>query len=55
MVAMGGIKPTDVARLRSYALQDKLFAVVAGSAITRAQDPASTIREFLDEIHALAT
>jgi 3-keto-L-gulonate-6-phosphate decarboxylase len=54
LVAMGGIKPADVRRLRPYALQDKLFAVVAGSSITRSHDPAGTVGQFLHELEALA-
>ncbi|MGW2188598.1 orotidine 5'-phosphate decarboxylase / HUMPS family protein [Streptomyces sp. NPDC001719] len=54
MVAMGGITPERVRRLRPYAEAGALFAVVAGAAITRADDPAAVTKRFLEEITALA-
>jgi len=53
LIAMGGLTPADVPRLRRYASADKLFAVVAGASITRSQDPARTAAQFQDEIDKL--
>ena len=54
LIAMGGLKPTDVPRLAPYAATGHLFAVVAGSAITRADDPNAVIEAFQHELARLA-
>ena len=54
IVAMGGMKPDDVARLRTDAEPGQIFAVVAGSAITRSANPNAEIDRFLVEIARLA-
>jgi 3-keto-L-gulonate-6-phosphate decarboxylase len=43
IIAMGGLTPDNVPRLREY---DNLFAIVAGSSITRSTDPAGTVTAF---------
>jgi 3-hexulose-6-phosphate synthase len=53
MIAMGGIQPGDVARLRKYVDRGQIFAIVAGSAITRSPDPNAAIDSFLTEISRL--
>jgi 3-hexulose-6-phosphate synthase len=55
VIAMGGLKPGSVGRLRPYAEKGKLFAVVAGSAITRSKDPNAVVGELLDEIASLGS
>jgi 3-keto-L-gulonate-6-phosphate decarboxylase len=55
IIAMGGLKPGSVRRLRPHARRGKLFAVVAGSAITRSKDPNVAIDEFLGEIASLGS
>lgn len=51
IIAMGGLKPDSVPMLREY---DRLFAIVAGSSITRNADPAGTVTAFQDAIRNLA-
>jgi 3-keto-L-gulonate-6-phosphate decarboxylase len=53
IIAMGGLTPDSVPRLRPYAEDGKLFAVVAGSAITHSDNPHATIDKFLKEIAKL--
>lgn len=53
IIAMGGLSPDSVPRLRPYAQDGKLFAIVAGSAITRSDNPHATIDSFLNEIAKL--
>ncbi len=53
IIAMGGLTPDSVPRLRPYAEEGKLFAIVAGSAITRSDNPHATIDKFLTEIAKL--
>ncbi|GAA3688297.1 3-hexulose-6-phosphate synthase [Lentzea roselyniae] len=53
IIAMGGLKPGNVVELRQYATDDSLFAIVAGSSITRSADPAGVVSAFLDEIEHL--
>lgn len=53
IIAMGGLTPDSVPRLRRYSEEGKLFAVVAGSAITRSDNPHVTIDKFLAEIAKL--
>jgi 3-hexulose-6-phosphate synthase len=53
IIAMGGLTPDSVSRLRPYAQDGTLFAIVAGSAITRSNDPHATIDQFLTEITKL--
>ena len=43
IIAMGGLTPDSVPRLLPYAKEGKLFAIVAGSAITRSDNPHATI------------
>lgn len=50
IIAMGGLKPDNVTELSGYIAEDSLFAVVAGSSITRSDDPTATISAFQDEI-----
>jgi hypothetical protein len=50
---MGGLTPDSVPRLRPYAKEGQLFAIVAGSAITRSDNPHATIDKFLNEIAKL--
>jgi 3-keto-L-gulonate-6-phosphate decarboxylase len=53
VIAMGGMKPNDVERLQRYVDRGQIFAIVAGSAITRSKDPNATIDHFLDELSRL--
>jgi 3-keto-L-gulonate-6-phosphate decarboxylase len=53
MIAMGGLTPDSVPRLRPYAEEGNLFAIVAGSAITRSDNPHAVIDNFLNEIAKL--
>jgi 3-keto-L-gulonate-6-phosphate decarboxylase len=53
IIAMGGLTPDSVSRLRPFAEEGKLFAIVAGSAITRSNDPPATVDKFLTEIAKL--
>lgn len=53
MIAMGGLKPKDVAQLRPYIEANKIFAIVAGSAITGSKEPNKVIDEFLAEIDSV--
>ncbi|MBV8993421.1 MAG: orotidine 5'-phosphate decarboxylase, partial [Pseudonocardiales bacterium] len=53
IIAMGGLTPDSVPRLRPCAEEGKLFAIVAGSAITRSDNPHATIDKFLREIAKL--
>jgi 3-hexulose-6-phosphate synthase len=55
VIAMGGMKPEDVGRLRSYVDRGQIFAIVAGSAITRSEKPNTTIDRFLGELERLET
>jgi 3-hexulose-6-phosphate synthase len=50
IVAMGGLKPDDVTQLREYVDASKLFAIVAGGAITRSPDPPGAVTAFLEGI-----
>lgn len=50
IIAMGGLKPDSVPMLLDY---DRLFAIVAGSSITRSPDPAATVTAFQDAIRTL--
>lgn len=50
MIAMGGLKPKDVVKLKPYVEANKIFAIVAGSAITGSQEPNKVIDQFLEEI-----
>jgi 3-keto-L-gulonate-6-phosphate decarboxylase len=53
VIAMGGFTPEKVPGLRKYVRSGRIFAVVAGSAITRNPDPNAVIDRFLDEIGEL--
>jgi 3-keto-L-gulonate-6-phosphate decarboxylase len=53
VVAMGGFTPEKVRGLREYVRGGRIFAVVAGSAITRAPDPNGVIDRFLEAIEEL--
>lgn len=53
IIAMGGLTPNSVSQLRPYAQDGTLFAIVAGSAITRSTNPHATIDQFLTEIAKL--
>jgi 3-hexulose-6-phosphate synthase len=53
-IAMGGLKPGGLDLLRPHVKSGRLFAVVAGSAITRAPDPAGVVSRLLEEIASLA-
>jgi 3-keto-L-gulonate-6-phosphate decarboxylase len=55
VIAMGGLKPGSVGRLRAHTSGGRLFAVVAGSSITRSKEPNAVIDQFLEEIASLAT
>jgi 3-keto-L-gulonate-6-phosphate decarboxylase len=54
IIAMGGLKPDNVAGLKQYVTDDSLYAVVAGSSITRNPEPTAAITNFLDEIRKLS-
>jgi 3-hexulose-6-phosphate synthase len=53
-IAMGGLKPGGLGRLKPYVRQGRLFAIVAGSAITRAPDPNRVVTQLLEEIDSLS-
>jgi 3-keto-L-gulonate-6-phosphate decarboxylase len=53
VIAMGGLTPGSVRRLRAHTASDRLFAVVAGSSITRSKEPTAVIDEFLGELASL--
>jgi 3-keto-L-gulonate-6-phosphate decarboxylase len=50
IIAMGGLKPDNVSTMHEYVDEDNLFAIVAGSSITRNDDPAGAVSEFRAEI-----
>jgi 3-keto-L-gulonate-6-phosphate decarboxylase len=53
LIAMGGLKPDNVAMLDKYVAEDSLFAIVAGSSITRNDDPVRAVTAFQEEIGKL--
>jgi 3-hexulose-6-phosphate synthase len=53
VIAMGGMKPDDVERLQKYVDRGQIFAIVAGSSITRSKDPNATIDRFQGELARL--
>ncbi|WNZ27720.1 hypothetical protein HJG54_33275 [Leptolyngbya sp. NK1-12] len=53
VVAMGGLKPSNVKDLRPYVAAGKIFAIAVGSAITRSPNPHGAIDQFLNEIEQL--
>lgn len=53
VIAMGGLSPSNVQRLRPHAEAGRLFAIVSGSAITRSADPNGVVAEFLEAIAEL--
>lgn len=53
VIAMGGLKPSNVKNLERYCEQGQIYAVVSGSAITRSGNPCAVIHEFLDAISNL--
>jgi hypothetical protein len=53
IIAMGGLTPDSVRRLRPYAEEGKLYAIVAESAVTRSRNPYATIDQFCNEIEKL--
>ncbi|MDQ3825240.1 MAG: hypothetical protein M3325_05610 [Actinomycetota bacterium] len=53
IIAMGGLTPDSVRRLRPYAEEGKLYAIVAESAVTRSRNPYATIDQFCNEIAKL--
>src|SRR5262249_55819103 len=50
VIAMGGMRPDNVARLQPYIDRGQIFAIVAGSAITRSKNPNAAIDQFLSEL-----
>jgi 3-keto-L-gulonate-6-phosphate decarboxylase len=54
IIAMGGLRPGSVAELRRYVDEDSLFAIVAGSSITRSGDPAGVVDAFQDEVRKIS-
>lgn len=50
IIAMGGLKPEKIKNLSNYIESEKLFAIVAGSAITRSPDPNAVVAQFLEEL-----
>jgi uncharacterized protein GlcG (DUF336 family)/3-keto-L-gulonate-6-phosphate decarboxylase len=54
VVAMGGLKPDDVSKLAKHIRAGSIFAIVAGSAITRSGDPAAVIDRFKRELAKVA-
>lgn len=50
VIAMGGLKPDNIAELSGYIADGSLFAVVAGNSITRSDNPAATVSAFQHEI-----
>lgn len=53
IIAMGGMKPDNVAKLDKYAADGSLFAIVAGSSVTRSDDPVKAVTAFQNEIRNL--
>ncbi len=53
MIAMGGLKPSNVKDLKPYVEQNQIFAIAVGSAITRSDDPNAAIDQFKQEINQL--
>lgn len=51
VVAMGGLKPSNIKDLKPYV--DQIFAIAVGSAITRSDDPNVAIAQFKLEINQL--
>jgi 3-hexulose-6-phosphate synthase len=50
VIAMGGLTPENVGRLQEHIDEGRLYAIVAGSAITRSKDPNGVIDRFIDEL-----
>ena len=51
VIAMGGLKPSNLKELKPYA--EQIFAIAVGSAITRSDDPILAIAQFKLEINQL--
>jgi len=51
VIAMGGLKPSNVKDLKPYVKQ--IFAIAVGSAITRSNDPNEAIAQFQLEMNQL--
>jgi|GEM_PF-1429036 len=53
VIAMGGLKPSNVKALKPYVEQNQIFAIAVGSAITRSNDPHAAIAQFQQEMNRL--
>lgn len=51
VIAMGGLKPSNIKDLKPYV--EQIFAIAVGSAITRSNDPNLAIAQFQHEINQL--
>jgi 3-hexulose-6-phosphate synthase len=51
VIAMGGLKPSNIKDLKPYV--EQIFAIAVGSAITRSNDPNDAIAQFQLEIARL--
>lgn len=53
IIVMGGLKPEKIKNFSKYLLNEKLFAIVVGSAITRSPEPNRVVAHFLEELSKL--
>ena len=51
VIAMGGLKPSNIKDLKPYV--EQIFAIAVGSAITRSNDPNAAIAQFKLEMNQL--